>query len=365
MPFARTTLPALNARAQADVRARIAGAAPDLRRGVLGALISADAALLHELYGYIAERANQSTPYTATGDDLLRWASLWGVTPRQASAAAGSVTLSGAPGTPVPADAALQSDAGIEYLVDANSAIGVGGTVTLAVTATSAGAAGNAGAGATLTFISPLADVNAEAVVAAGGLTGGADMESSDSVYASMLDAIQAPPHGGSKADYERWARDVNPALRVWCVPVYRGPGSVRVYIVDPSYAGPETAAAATVTAVADYIDSVKPVGVAIDDPLDPGTTINGLEVIAPTPLPVDFTIDDVPDDLVARTKIEAALRDLFAREAVPEGAISINKIIVAIGANTGVVNFSLTAPATSPAAGAGEILTVGTFAWL
>lgn len=366
MSLTRPSLASLQARTSADVSTRITGSAPSLRRGILAGISNALTGGLHALYGFLQARSLQAVPYTATETDLERFAGLWGVPRKQASASNGALLLTGAPTSPIAADTRLQSASGIEFAVDADAVIAGDGTAAVSVTALTAGAAGNQVAGAVLTFISPLAGVNATATAGADGLGGGADVEDDDSLRARMLDAIQSPAHGGSAADYVRWARSISSITRAWCFPIYRGPGSVRVYIINDDYAGPELASAADVSAVYDYInsDEIKPVGLVIEDPDDPGEYVNGLEVLAPTAAPVDFAIDDVPDDLTARAKIEAALKALFLREAVPEGSIALNKLIVTIGANTGVVNFTMSAPTVSPSAGAGEILTLGEITW-
>ena len=359
MAFERPSLSALQRRAVADAQGRIEGASPSLRTGVLGSLLSAVAAAVHGLYAFLQERSRQHVPYTATGADLERWAGMWGVIRKQPTIAAGAVTLTGAPGESIESETRLQSISGVEYLVMETVEIGEEGEVIAEVEATTAGRAGNVEAGAVLSFVSPLAGVDSEAV-SENGIAGGADLESDESLRSRMLREIQDPPQGGSKADYERWALQVGPITRAWCFPIYNGPGSVRVYVVNDNHEGPELAAAGDVTAAFSYIDSVKPVGVVIEDPENPGEYINGLEVMAPTKVPVDFEIDETPDDDNVRAAMRASLADLFRREAVPEGGIALNKIIVALGTAAGVQNFNLVAPIASPSAGAGEMLVVG-----
>jgi len=348
-----------------DVTTHVSGSSPTLRRGILGGIVNALAGALHGLYGWLQEYSQQFVPFSATGIWLERWAQMWGVVRKQPTIAFGTVPLTGAPGAMIPADTRLQSATGVEYSVIADVTLNGAGEGEAEIEALFAGKAANLQAGAVLSFISPLESVDAE-VIAAAGVAGGADLETDISLRDRMLREIQDPPQGGSQADYERWALSVGPITRAWCFPTYNGPGSVRLYVINDDYAGPELASTQDIELVEDYINSpeVKPVGVVIEDPENPGEYINGLEVLAPVALPVNFTIDETPDDLAARARMEAAVRDLFRREAVPEGGIALNKIIVALGAATGVQNFVLAAPAVSPSAGAGEILTVGTFAW-
>lgn len=357
----RPSLSNLQRRAVTDGQTRVTGAAPALRRGLFGSLLTALAAAVHGLYGFLVERSRQCTPYTATGIDLEEWAGIWGVVRKQPSFASGNVTLTGEPGAPILSDTRLQSTSGAEYLLVATVEIGVGGSVSAEVEAAAAGKAGNVEAGASLSFVSPLPGVDAEAE-APDGIGGGADLEGDDSLRNRMLREIQDPPQGGSKADYEKWALQVGPITRAWCFPIYNGPGSVRLYVVNDSHVGAELASAGDVDAVFDYIDAIKPVGVVIEDPENPGEYINGLEVMAPAKAVVDFEIDETPDDPAVRSAMQAAIADLFRREAKPEGSIALNKIITALGSAPGVQNFTLVAPVASPSAGAGEILVPGDF---
>ncbi len=361
MPFERPSLNTLQQRSLSDFQARLPGSAPVLRRRLLGNLLAAISGAVHGLYGWLAERARQDVPYTATGEDLVRWAGIWGVVKKQPTYAVGSVTLTGAPGKVIEADARLQTSSGIEFSIEDEVTIDGDGEAVASVAAVEPGKAANVASGAVLSFISPPEGVDGEAV-ATDGLSGGADLESDDSLRARMLREIQDPPQGGSKADYERWALQVGPITRAWCFPTYRGPGSVRVYVVNDDHVGADLAGAGDVAAAFDHIDSVKPVGVVIEDPENPGEYINGLEVLAPTKKPVNFVIDETPDDLAVRAAMEAAIKDLFRREAVPEGGIAYNKIIVALGAATGAQTFTVSAPVAAPTADEGELLVPGTF---
>jgi uncharacterized phage protein gp47/JayE len=364
MSFSRPSLTELHARTRSDVTTRVQGAAPVLRRGILTSLITALSGALHLLYGFLQRRAEAAVPITARGDDLDRWASLWGITRREATRAAGTITVTGAPGSSIATGAKLQSAAGQVYTVDAGDDIGGGGSVDLDVTAEQPGSAGNQLAGAALAFISPPAGVDSVATVAAGALAGATDTETEAALLQRLLSRIQNPPHGGNKGDYERWALAIPSITRAWCMPAWRGPGSVRVYVVDDNYTGAETAAPADVTAAFDYINARVPVGMVIEDPENPGEHINGLEVMSPTPVAVDFSINDIPDDAAARVRVQAALEQVFKAAAVPGATIPLNRFIVAIGAGTGLVDFTMSVPATAPEADDDEILVMGEITW-
>lgn len=129
----------------------------------------------------------------------------------------------------IPAGTLLSRADGVEYTTDAEAVI-VGSVAEVAVTAVAGGQAGNAAGGIRLTFSSPVAGVNATATVTAGGLTGGADIESDTSLRARLRRRVQHPPHGGAQYDYEAWALEVPGVTRVWVFPAWLGLGTVGVF---------------------------------------------------------------------------------------------------------------------------------------
>ena len=164
MALNRPSLAALQSRSASDIKTRINGAAPTLRRGILGALLAELSGALHSLYGFLQAESIESNPYTAVRT-LPQWASIWGVQRRQPTAAAGTITLTGAPGASVAADSRLQRNG-----ISTRSSDGVIGGGAVDVASRDHGRERRQCRGRqTLTFISPLAGVQAEAIVAPAG----------------------------------------------------------------------------------------------------------------------------------------------------------------------------------------------------
>lgn len=147
-----------------------------------------------------------------------------------------------------------------------------------------------------------------------GKLTGGADIEDDDSLRTRLLERIQQPPQGGSASDYIAWAKEVPGVTRAWCYPGEMGDGTVSVRFVrdDDANLIPDVNEVASVQA---YIEEVRP-------------TTAHLFVVAPIALPVAFQIQLVPASVSAKAAVEAGLRDLLLREAVPEGGSGEGKIL-------------------------------------
>ncbi len=352
MPIIRPGLSTLQARIQADMRARIEGAQPALRRSALGIIATAIAAAVHGLYGYIQQLSTQAVPYTATDADLERWASLWGVGRRSPTITTGTIVITGDAGATVPAETALQSPSGTEYRTTAAVVIGGGGSVPAAIIAQVTGSIGNQPAGVVLSFVSPALGVNALASVDANGLNGGADREDDESLRARLMARISNPPHGGNAEDYRRWALDVPGITRAWVFPLYLGAGNVRVYVADDFYVGATLASAGTVATAQAYLDGVRPVTADVD-------------VVAPNRQPVNIRVTLGPDTPANRAAVTAALADLFLREAAPEGTIPRTHIAQAISDAAGEYDHNLILPAANVTAGAGAILTLGTLTWI
>ncbi|NBB51511.1 baseplate J protein [Rhizobium sp. CRIBSB] len=350
MPFARPSLTGLIARAQDDFDARLPGADSRLRRSVLDVLVRTHAGALHGAYGALAELALQGLPDTAEGDVLRRWAVIFGVEPKAAEPATGPVTLTGVNGSVVPAGTLLQRLDAAEFVTLAEVTL-AGGVATPTVEAVVAGAAGLSPAGTPLTFVSPVAGVASAAVVAAGGLIGGADAEAEESLKSRLLDRLRQPPHGGSAADYVRWAREVPGVTRAWVYPLMNGLGTVGVtFVMD----GREDIIpdAGDVTAVDDWIADRRPVTADVD-------------VFAPTPVALNLTIDLTPDTPEGRLAVQQELRDMLARDAAPGGTILISRIREAVSIAAGESDNIVSAPTANVTHTAGQLAVLGTITWV
>jgi len=350
MPFSRPDLPTLINRAEADIETRLPGADARLRRSNLNVLARVHSGAAHGLYGYLEWIARQVIIDTADGDMLERHASIWGVERKAASPAVGNVTVTGTHGAIVPADSTLARSDGVQYTTDVEVTIS-GGTATIAVTAVDGGQAGNASAASSLSFDTPIAGVSATATVAVGGLTGGADIEADDDLRARLLARIQQPPHGGASYDYIAWALEVPGVTRAWVYPAELGLGTVTVRFVRDDDASP-IPDAGEVTAVQDYIDSVRPVTADVT-------------VVAPIAVPLNFSIDLTPDTAAIRAAVEAELRDLLLRESEPGATILLSHIREAISLASGENDHVLAAPTANVTHAVGEMATFGTITWL
>lgn len=351
----RPTYSEILTRVQSDIDSRLVGVDSHLRRSVLNVLSYVEAGTTHGLYGYIAYLALQIFPDTAEQEFLNRWGVIWGVERLQAIAAQGNVEFTGTNGTLIPAGTQLQrSDLAI-FTTDEAVTIS-GGVAVVGVTADEAGDYSNTSQDSVLTFVSPITNVNTEAVVETGGLIGGINIEDDDSYLERILLKIQQPPQGGAAADYEIWAKLVNGVTRVWVYPLADGPGTVTVlFMMDDAYADgiPE---ADDIENVQDMIDELKPVTAVVT-------------VDAPTPVELDFEIEltlnpgyveaDVQD------AVEESLKDLIRRDSEPGGTINLSRITEAINLTEGVYSSVLADPTADVTVDDDEISVMGDITWV
>lgn len=348
MPFSRPTLQELINRTGADAVARL-GLEELLRRDDMQVLTRVLSGASHSLHGHVAWLAEQVIIDTAEAEYLARWSSIWGVTRKAASFAAGPVTLTGTTGAIVPAGTVLQAVTGQEFATAAEVTLAAG-TATAQVRALAAGRSGNMVAGAALNLVSPVAGVNSQATVAAGGLVGGADAETDAALRARLLARIHAPPHGGAKADYVAWALEVAGVTRAWVYPAELGLGTVTVRFVRDDGAS-IIPSAAEVQAVQAHLDTRRPVTA-------------GLTVVAPIAAPLNLTVAVTPNTSAVRDAVLAQIKDLLRRAAEPGGTILISHIREAISLAAGETNHVLTVPSADVAHTVGQIATMGTITW-
>ncbi|APW38959.1 hypothetical protein RD110_18560 [Rhodoferax koreense] len=341
--FNRPPLTALVKSVRDDMLSRVDG--EQLRRADAEVYARVFAGALHGVYGYADWIARQIIWDTCDDDILERWASMWLEVPRKpAAAATGAAAFVVALGATVPTGSVLQAFDGVQYTTTADSVAG-----SAPIVAALAGAAGNRAAGQALSLVSPVAGVQTQAT--AGEISGGADIESIDSLRARLIARVRTPPDGGSVTDYKAWALEVPGVTRAWVAPLEQGAGTVVVRFVrdDDASLIPD---AGEVAAVLAHITPLAPVTAE-------------LYVMAPVADPVAFQISLTPNSAAVRTAVEAELRDLLKREAEPGVTLLVSHIREAISVAAGETDSVLLAPAANVTPGIGHMPTFGSIAWV
>lgn len=349
MPFERPTLADLVARIQSDLVSRLGGSGAPLRRSAVAVLARVWAGATHMLHGHLEYLSRQIFPDQADDAYLVRFASLYGLSKSPATFATGAVTITGTNGQDVNTGAVLRREDGAEFTVDVGGTIS-GGTLEVTVTAVLAGVNGNCADGTELTFESPLPGVDATATT--GEISGGNDIESTESLRRQLLARLRAPRQGGAASDYTLWALAVPGVTRVWVYPNQLGAGTVVVYFVRDDDSGSLIPSGGEVSVVQDYIDERRPVTAAVT-------------VAAPTAKMWNFTIAVTPDTADVRAAVTAELTDVFRTEGEPGTTLPLSRVRTAIGIATGLTDYVLTTPNSDLTHAGGEIPVLGTIAWV
>lgn len=350
MPFSRPSLTDILARVRSGILSRLT--TEMLRRSDAEVYARVVAGASHELHGHLQFIQQQVIYDTAEAEFLDRWASIWLTTPRlPAVSAHGQVQFSGINGSVIPAATVIVRSDGAEFETDA-SAIIAGGVATVAVTASTPGQAGNTADSTILTLSAPITGVDSNAVVDSAAVVGGADREDDASLAARLRTRIQQPPHGGAAHDYIAWALEVPGVTRAWVSPLELGLGTVTVRFVRDNDTPSIIPDSGEVQDVQDHIDAVRPVTADVT-------------VVAPIPVPLDFTIEVFPDTPEVRAAVEAELTDLLQREPFPGGTILISHIREAISIAAGENNHVLSVPSADVTHSTGEIAVMGTITWV
>jgi uncharacterized phage protein gp47/JayE len=324
------------------------GPAASLRRSFERALSRAISAVSHSLHGHIGWASRQATPATATSEEIVTaWATMFGLTRKQPTQAPGFASGTGTNGTTIPAGTIGALDDGTRFTVDADATVS-GGVVTVAITSVDYASTTNCDAGATWTLVSPISGIDS-AFTIDDDITGGSDLETIDDLKQRLLDRMEAPPRGGSEADYEAWAK-ATPGVDIATVAVlvdYDGDGTIAIVFtmdaVDPIPSGGD------VTAVQDYVDPLRP------------AVLRDFTAYAPTSADVTYDIQIAPyPSSATEAAILASLAGLHRREATPGGTLLLSHINEAISAATGETDHVLVAPSADVVAA--TVLEIPTF---
>jgi len=350
MAFSTPTLPQLVQRADADLTAK---SVDSLRRSDQVVIARVHGGATSGLHGHIKWAADQILPDTCDEDMLLRIAKLRLKTPRgEVGASTGPLVLKGQPSAVIDAGTIVQVVAdGRRYAVAAPVEF-VGTQATVTLTAVDPGRAGDVVEGTAMELVSPVLGVEPAGVVGAGGIVGGVDQETIESLRSRVIRSYRIVPQGGAANDYVTWALDAGLGItRAWCIRNYMGPGTVGLFVVRDNDANP-IPAQVVLDQVKASIEATRPVTAE-------------LYVLAPVAKAIAFQIKAIPDTTQIRAALEQSLRDLLKREGDLGVTVIRSHMTEAISQSPGENDHKLTAPADNVVLAVNEIPTFGGIAWL
>ena len=190
-----------------------------------------------------------------------RWGAIYDFPRKQPEGSTGTNALlvTGTIGNAVPVNSQLtHSDGTVYHVTSVGSVVGAGGTVTVSVAADSKGQATNKSAGETLTFSPPPSGITADATLVAS-LSGGIDLETPTEFGPRLQQHIAEPQEGGSIADFQEWVLAQTGVKTAYVWAHRRGGGTMDVAGLGPGTGAARVLSDAVMTAIDDYIESVRP----------------------------------------------------------------------------------------------------------
>ncbi|MCO1603657.1 baseplate J/gp47 family protein [Desulfosporosinus nitroreducens] len=131
----------------------------------------------------------------------------------------------------------------------------------------------------------------------------GVDTESDDDLRQRYLLRVRQPATSGNAAQYRQWATEVSGVGDAKVFPLWSGPGTVKLAIVDTEK---QPASTTLVDEVGDYLETVRPVGAAVTVV---SATAKGINVSAVVVLASGYAIQAVSDAF--SVSLEAYLQEM------------------------------------------------------
>lgn len=141
----------------------------------------------------------------------------------------------------------------LEYTTDQAYTFSTAGTLSIAVTCTTAGTIGNVPTGSEFILKPPLPGIRS--IVDQGTTILGSDIEADETAWGRFDFKVKHPDTGGNKNDYIRWALEIAGVGRARCIPRWNGNGTVKVVIIDTDF---QPASDTIVTNLQNYLDPGK-----------------------------------------------------------------------------------------------------------
>lgn len=223
--------------------------------------------------------------------------------------------------------------------------------------ANATGISTNKNRGSSVSFVTPITNIDTTGYVGFDGLTGGSDTETDDELRLRIFQSRRNILSNFNTASIERQARLVAGVTDVFVKPITPNVGDVTVYFLrrnDSDGIVPDTS---EITEVKNSILKILPA------PSDP----SNIYVLAPTLVETNFTFSAIsPDTPTMRTAVENSLKALFEDEVEFETNLVEDKYRSAIintqDLETGefLDSFTLSTPSGDISVSTGEIASLG-----
>lgn len=279
---------------------------------------------------------------TAYGEYLDLRCAEHGVVRREAATAAGNVTFTGTPGKLVPKGIVVATPAdeisrevSIEFVSVADIVIDENGVGKVGVRAVTAGKNGNVPAGTITVMTSSVSGVTA--VVNETETKGGADIESDESLLERFYAKVRSPGTSGNKAQYAQWAYEQPGVGGVRVRPLWKGPGTVGIYLLDSDK---RAAGHEVVEAVQKFIDPTQNGQGQGAAPAGPVVTVMAAEEV-PINISVKLTLASSSTLGAAKAMIEKGARDYLKTIAFADPLVRYTRIAAVLLDLSAIIDYT------------------------
>ncbi|WP_276355425.1 baseplate J/gp47 family protein [Cohnella caldifontis] len=316
---------------EAAIRARMLGRVPsDVDKSEGSMIWDALSPAAFELYGasiWAQEVLRRGFASTTFGPYLDLRCEERGISRRPAVKATGLVTFAGAADSAIPkgtlvatpADA-LTASPSVEFETTEAAVIGESGTAVVPVAAVEAGLSGNVAVGAINVLVHAVAGVTG--VTNAAAISGGSEAESDEALLARYLVKVRQPGTSGNKADYLQWALEVPGVGGALVEPLWNGPGTVKVHLLDTEKRAPSVE---VVDAVQAYIAPAAGVGEG-KAPIGADVTV-AAAVEVPIDISVDLTLASGASLSEVQALFEAGVKEYLKQLAFADSLVRTSRI--------------------------------------
>lgn len=291
---------------------------------------------------YAIETLKIMFPQWSYGRWLEEHAAPLGITRKPPSAAYGIVTVTGIPGTEIPAGfvfavPAVGSAPSVGFVTEEDAIIGEDGTVNIGVIAREPGTSGNVKAGSITIMETPMKGITE--ITNREKTTGGTPEEDDEGLRRRIEEKEQDADTSfvGNDADYIRWAKEVPGVGDVFVIAQWNPavPNSVKVVVMD---ANGEPANAHILAEVYNHI-------MAPDNRIDRLAPVGAiLTVVAPSMVSIDYAMKAALrpgyDAAAVRSAIDERIRAYYISTKT-ENVVKYNEIHAIITGTPGIYDFT------------------------
>jgi uncharacterized phage protein gp47/JayE len=325
MAFPRPTVWTIYNRIRADLESRVTGGVPIPPVSFLGIMDLVFSGAIHLTYGFLEWIYRQIFMDLSDEIGCRRWGSILNVPRKPAVHCTGSVAFTGTAGEVVPSGSEIVNADGYTFITETDFTIGT--SVSVVAVAETAGADFNT-YDSVMSLTSAIDGVDSTVAIVSG-FTNGEDQATLIEWKDDILFRLQNPPRCGSAADYRRWAKEADVAVRrVWCFPAeqWAGAGTVGLCVAMSDLSPVSADVLSTVSA---YVEGVRPVPARI-------------AYFTVTPLSTSYYLSMSPNNDDTLAAAEAALRKLHVQEAGPSQMIKLTHIYGALS-SVGLDDYEIT----------------------